>query len=161
MAQETLYNEDERQYLLMMQENITRMAANSANAKTWLVTIVTAVLAIGCNVEKIHSWLLLALVPVLALWYIDAYYLQLERKFRNREQYYINQKRNEKKSKELDMALYDFRPLYKEQNDEDFGYVETGCQMFNKAVFPLYSIMCLIIIAITGVANGGFKFLYQ
>ena len=35
------YETHDLQYLQMMQENITRMAGNSANAKTWLVTIVT------------------------------------------------------------------------------------------------------------------------
>ena len=55
-----MYNEDERQYLQMMQDNITRMATNSANAKTWLVTIVAAFLAIGCNIKDFDYWLLLA-----------------------------------------------------------------------------------------------------
>ena len=36
------YSEDDRQYLQMMQDNITRMAANSSNCKSWLVTIVAA-----------------------------------------------------------------------------------------------------------------------
>lgn len=38
------YETQDLQYLQMMQENITRMAGNSANAKTWLVTIVTGFL---------------------------------------------------------------------------------------------------------------------
>ena len=42
-----LYTEDARQYLQMMQEYITRMAGNSANCKTWLVTLTTGLLAIG------------------------------------------------------------------------------------------------------------------
>lgn len=33
------YDTQDLQYLQMMQENIARMAGNSANAKTWLVTI--------------------------------------------------------------------------------------------------------------------------
>ena len=31
---ENIMNDDDRQYLMMMQENITRMATNSANCKT-------------------------------------------------------------------------------------------------------------------------------
>ena len=38
------YETQDLQYLQMMQENITRMAGNSTNAKTWLVTIVTGFL---------------------------------------------------------------------------------------------------------------------
>ena len=40
------YDAEDLQYLQMMQENITRMAGNSANAKTWLVTIVTGLVAV-------------------------------------------------------------------------------------------------------------------
>ena len=43
------YETQDLQYRQMMQENITRMAGNSANAKTWLITIVTVFLAIGCR----------------------------------------------------------------------------------------------------------------
>ena len=38
------YDPEDLQFLQMMQENITRMAGNSANAKTWLITIVTGFL---------------------------------------------------------------------------------------------------------------------
>ena len=44
------YEAQDLQYLQMMQENITRMAGNSANAKTWLVIIVAVFFAIGCSI---------------------------------------------------------------------------------------------------------------
>ena len=84
------YEAQDLQYLQMMQENITRMAVNSANAKTWLVTIVTGFFAIGCSIKDLDWWLLLAIIPIVVFWYIDAYYLSLERALRNREQIYIN-----------------------------------------------------------------------
>lgn len=151
---ENLYNDDDRQYLQMMQENITRMATNSANAKTWMVTIVAAILAIGCSIKEIHYWLLLALIPTFVLWYLDAYYLQLECKLRNREQYYINLLTGKEQCENPQMSLYDFRPLHQKQNNEKLRYVETGSQLFNMSVCPLYSAMCLVIIAVTGVVNG-------
>ena len=46
-----IYNDDDRQYLEMMQGNIERMAANSANCKTWMVTIVAAVMALQCSIS--------------------------------------------------------------------------------------------------------------
>jgi threonine/homoserine/homoserine lactone efflux protein len=78
------YEAQDLQYLQMMQENITRMAVNSANAKTWLVTIVTGFFAIGCSIKDLDWWLLLAIIPIVVFWYIDAYYLSLERALRNR-----------------------------------------------------------------------------
>lgn len=156
-----MYNEDERQYLQMMQDNITRMATNSANAKTWLVTIVAAFLAIGCNIKDFDYWLLLALVPTAVFWYLDALYLKLERELRNREQRYINIRRgtetcNEDNLDEKD-PLFDFRPLSKDKDDKTLRYVETGCQFFNTSVFPLYLVMALVVLIITGVVNGWFS----
>ena len=72
------YDTQDLQYLQMMQENITRMAGNSANAKTWLITIVTGFFAIGCSINDLDWWLLLAIIPIIVFWYIDAYYSQKE-----------------------------------------------------------------------------------
>ena len=78
------YDTQDLQYLQMMQENIARMAGNSANAKTWLVTIITVFFAIGCSIKDLDYWLLIAIIPIMMFWYIDAYYLHLERALRNR-----------------------------------------------------------------------------
>lgn len=156
---ENMYNEDERQYLQMMQENITRMASNSANAKTWMVTIVAAFLAIGCQIEDLEYWLLLAIVPIIVFWYIDAFYLQLERQIRNREQLFVNFMRG--KSDEclrIEDMLFDFRPLPKDKKDDTLRYVETGCQIWNKSVWPLYVAMIVIVLAITLFININFCF---
>ena len=53
-------NDDERQYLEMMQGNIERMAANSANCKTWMVTIVSALMALQCTIQALNGWVLFA-----------------------------------------------------------------------------------------------------
>ena len=87
---EVVYNEDDRQYMQMMQGNIERMAGNSSNCKTWLVTIVAGFLAIGCGVDALNGWLFLSVIPIFVFWYLDSYYLKLERGMRNRQRYFIN-----------------------------------------------------------------------
>lgn len=144
------YEQKELQYLQMMQENITRMASNSLNAKTWMVTIVAAFLAIGCKIDDLQWWLLLALIPIIAFWFFDAFYLKLERQIRNREQLFINfMKGKETDGLTQSDLLFDFRPLDKKEDNDEFGYRETGCQMFNKSVWPLYITMIVIVVAIT------------
>lgn len=59
-----IYNDDDRQYLEMMQGNIERMAANSANCKTWMVTIVAGVMALQCSISALNGWILLGILPV-------------------------------------------------------------------------------------------------
>lgn len=153
-----IYDTQDLQYLQMMQENITRMAGNSANAKTWLVTIVTGFFAIGCSIADLDWWLLLSIIPILAFWYIDAYYLRLERALRNREQRYINLMNfsgnadvglAEKKQN----ALFDFRPLFMDSDDDEMKLKKTKCMMLNQSVYPVYSIMLFMIIVATIVIN--------
>ena len=55
------YSNDDRQYLQMMQDNITRLANNSANCKTWMVTLVAGICAIGCSISTLNGWILLAI----------------------------------------------------------------------------------------------------
>lgn len=153
-----IYDTQDLQYLQMMQENITRMAGNSANAKTWLVTIVTGFFAIGCSIADLDWWLLLSIIPILAFWYIDAYYLRLERALRNREQRYINlmnfsENADVGLAEKKQNALFDFRPLFMDSDDDEMKLKKTKCMMLNQSVYPVYSIMLFMIIATTIVIN--------
>lgn len=148
------YDTQDLQYLQMMQENINRMAGNSANAKTWLVTIVTGFFAFGSSIKDLDWWLLLAIIPIIAFWYIDAYYLCLERALRNREQEYINLMNSLEDeevglSEERQNAIFDFRPLFKDNDDECAKQRKTKRMMLNQSVYPVYVIMLVIIIVAT------------
>ena len=78
----------DRQYLEMMQGNIERMATNSSNCKAWMVTIVAAVMALQCSIDALNGWILLGIFPVVLFWYLDVFYLHLERGMRNRESWF-------------------------------------------------------------------------
>ena len=41
-----MLKEDDRHYISLLQENINRMAGNSANCKGWLLTLVSAITAL-------------------------------------------------------------------------------------------------------------------
>jgi hypothetical protein len=75
-------DEDKRKHLDLLQSAITRMAANSFLLKGWCVTLATALFGFSAK-EGAPRLALLALLPILAFWGLDAYYLGLERKFRN------------------------------------------------------------------------------
>ena len=160
-----MYNEGERHYLQMMQENITRMSNNSANVKTWLVTIVSAFLAIGCNIKDLEYWLLLAIVPIVVFWYLDAYYLNIERGLRNREQRFVNiakavslSDEDDKTDKTKETALFDFKTLSKKKKNNALGYVKTGLlgAFFNSSIWPVYVTMLIVVIVVTGIINNWF-----
>ena len=139
------YETQDLQYLQMMQENITRMAGNSANAKTWLVTIVTGFFAIGCSIKDLDWWLLLAIIPIVVFWYIDAYYLSLERALRNREQIYINlmnslESTGDNLIDEKQNTLFDFRPLFMDNDDYDLKLKKTDFrEQMQQRVYKKYT----------------------
>ena len=152
------YEAQDLQYLQMMQENITRMAVNSANAKTWLVTMVTGFFAIGCSIKDLDWWLILAIIPIVVFWYLDAYYLSLERALRNREQEYINLMNSSADTdnsfeKNRQNALFDFRPLFMSNDNDERKLKKTKCMMLNKSVYPVYLIILFMIIVATAIIN--------
>lgn len=76
-------NEKEcQQHLEFIQNIITRMNTNSFQIKELTILIITACLAIYAS-EKINLMLLIPIIPTLVLWFLDAFYLQQERKFRS------------------------------------------------------------------------------
>ena len=69
-------------HLNIMQDVIQRMAENNRSCKVWCVTLVGATLVLVARTgEPQHA--LIALVPTLLFLVLDAYYLALERAFRN------------------------------------------------------------------------------
>lgn len=73
--------EQKIKHLEMIQGIITRMNQNSFMLKGWMITIVSALLAIYADKGNV-SYLVVTIFPILVFWFIDAYYLQQERKFR-------------------------------------------------------------------------------
>lgn len=151
-----MYNEDELLYLKMMQENINRMATNSTKAKTWMISTVSAFLAIQSCMVDFRFWLLFSLIPIFCFWYYDGYYLQIERGLRNRERYFVNLKNETETSRgieKLKTALFDFTPYPKDKDDLENGYRETKTLMFNKSVCPLYVLLMIAVLIVTIIAN--------
>lgn len=68
-------------FLEMLQNIITRMSTNSFMLKGWAVTLVAGTFALS-SIESNNLFFLIAYVPIILFWFLDSYYLQLERKYR-------------------------------------------------------------------------------
>ena len=68
-------------HLEFIQSTITRMNQNSFQIKGWMITLVSALLALYASSEKV-VYILIAIVPAVVFWFLDASYLQQERRFR-------------------------------------------------------------------------------
>lgn len=74
-------------YLGFAQNIISRLASNSANAKTWCVTLVAGLLALAASTgDNWHLVIKVCYLPVFLFCFIDMYYLFLERFFRKKYQ---------------------------------------------------------------------------
>lgn len=105
MAKHVFSEEDDRHYISLLQENINRMASNSANCKTWLVTILAALLAIQASLRELQGILWIALIPAILFYLLDSYYLGLERRFIKIEGAFVE---DEKQEANTTSMLYNF-----------------------------------------------------
>lgn len=102
-----LNEEDVRQHLNMQQDIINRMAANSSNCKTWLVTIVAALTALQISQAAVHNYGIVMVVVTIMFWCLDAYYLMLERLHREQETIFVAAVKK-KDTDEVKSLLYSF-----------------------------------------------------
>ena len=76
-----MIQESKIKHLEFIQNIINRMNSNSFMIKGWMITILSAILALHAN--KPNSILpFIAIISTSLFWGLDAYYLQQERKFR-------------------------------------------------------------------------------
>lgn len=76
-------------HLEFVQNVITRMNSNSFQLKGWMITIVSALLALYASSNKL-LYIFVAIVPVIIFWCLDAFYLKQERLYRKLYQDVVN-----------------------------------------------------------------------
>lgn len=79
-----------KEYMLkeidLIQDIIKRMAANSFNIKGWTITLVVATLLLKGSKMQV----LIAFIPLISFWFLDAYFLWQERLYRKLYNWVIN-----------------------------------------------------------------------
>lgn len=97
MADEPTFRENSQavqSHLTILQAVIQRMANDSASSKAWCITLVSAILVIVADKGKPqYAWI--AVIPTLLFFVLDAYYLALEKGFRNAYNSFINKLHSE------------------------------------------------------------------
>ena len=69
-------------YLDLIQANIARMSGASMSYKGWMVVTVSAILGAYATLDK-PSVIWVALFPTIIFWFLDAFHLSIEKKFRD------------------------------------------------------------------------------
>ncbi len=132
--------EDVRAHLLMMQSVITRMDENRRACKTWALTLVAAILVVitkfdasasGESFGLLETWI--AVVPAAIFWGLDAYYLALERGFRDSYSNFVRRFRSGKLSGD---ELFEIKA-------DDAGRRHFLRSLFTMSTLPFYSMLAV------------------
>jgi hypothetical protein len=127
-------------HLTLIEAIITRLAQNSFSYKGWAITLVAAIFALAAK-EVNPSYLLIALIPTLAFWGLDAYYLRQERLFRK---------------------LYDavrssgtaVSPFSMDTSSYNNQVATWWSTCWSKTIWWLYGPMAMVVLVVTGIAAG-------
>ena len=127
-------NSRKSQHREFVQQTIIRMNTNSFQTKGMMITIVAAFLGIYASNLKV-LFLIIPIPIILLFWFLDAYYLQLERKFRGIYNDICDVTEIDEK---ITTKVFLMNPkLYKGQK---YKYINN---FFSKSITPLYSIIIL------------------
>jgi hypothetical protein len=138
-------------YLTALQAVITRMATNSSNCKTLCVTLVAAILVVVADKGK-TSFTFVALLPVLLLCFLDAYYLGLEQGFRHTYNAFVAKLRD---GNATVADLYIIVAKNKVNSKDNFDPVMATVGGFlSFAVWPFYATLTAILVL-------GYVFVFQ
>jgi len=132
---ETLHKEID-----LIQNCINRMANNSFLIKGWLLSLIAVVIALLAKDFKLDVITFSLLLPTICFWYLDAFFLQTEKKYRLLYQWVIENRLNDKGSNE---HLYDLNPSRFDQKVDSILKV-----MFSITLRVFYGIPFLGLIAL-------------
>lgn len=128
-------------HLEMIQSLTTRMAQNSFMIKGWTLTLVVAMFAFAPQTE--WFFLPIVLLPILIFACLDAYYLQLEKRYRNLYDIVRN-----KEDTEIDFQL----KISKDCKTKKDGY---GRCLFSTSILLYYLPILIVAIGIIVVLFAG------
>lgn len=137
MAKYTFNEYDIRQHLMMQQDIINRMSNNSSNCKTWFITIVTALSALQISQNEIYNYGWLMVVVCIVFWYLDAFYLVLERLHRNSEERFVEELKKEDNT--IEDLIFKFSTMRVNKSSLILK------AMFSSSCCTFYSIMIVLI----------------
>lgn len=127
-------------YLTILQSVISRMAGNSSGCKTWCISLFSAIIVIVADKGK-PNYVYISAVPIVLFFLLDAYYLALERQFRDVFDDFIG-KLHSGKATLKDVFLIQPRAGL---TTSSIRIIQAGCSI---AVWPFYSLLAIMLVVV-------------
>lgn len=118
---------------------ITRMANNSFLIKGWTAAIVSALLAVMEQKDNMPYGSMVALVVATVFWYLDTYYLNLERLYRHKFNWVVE---NRLQSNEF---IFDLNPYMNVEKNRKDSYTVRWDVVFSKTLELFYGSITFIL----------------
>jgi len=131
-------DKNQLKHLEFIQSVVTRMNANSFQSKGWAITIFSALLAIYAGSGGNRLFLVVSVAPALLFWFLDAYYLQQERKFRG---VYNDAAGLSKEETRIKIRLFEMPIQHYTKGKYSYWSV-----FFSRTIFPLYALMIGLVV---------------
>lgn len=136
--------ENKVKHLEMVESVIDRMGHNSFQLKGWAVTLMSIVGALSAKGSD-KSFMLLGLIPLIAFWFLDSFYLQLERKYR-----VMFEQVRAKDETDID---FDMNLKHIHYSEEDLKKVCFCNCMFSSTEAIFYMVIAIAFVAVMIVSN--------
>jgi hypothetical protein len=131
-------------HINILQNIINRMASNSANSKTWAITIISAIVVLLIDKSKTNIFYI-AYIPLVMFFFLDCFYLGLERHFRNLYNEFIS---------DMESDNFDFKIVYKLHGPqkllEKIKCTVLGAWSFSTT--PFYTVLAILILVISKIS---------
>jgi hypothetical protein len=131
-------------HINILQNIINRMASNSANSKTWSITIISAIVILLIDKSKTNIFYI-AYIPLLMFFFLDCFYLGLEKYFRKIYTEFINSMETDK---------FNFKDVYKLQGPDSLTE-KIKCTfggIWSFSTLPFYVILGFLIFIISKIS---------
>lgn len=141
MKNETNNTEHFHKHLDIMQGIINRMAGNSATCKNYCITLVAGLLALD-QLKGSQSLIVIALLPVVLFGFLDAYYLSLERYFKNQYESTIQKWQDNDELQKTDL-------FHIEPSQKGWSGLKRTLKAFDSfSIWPFYLSLLIVVLAI-------------
>lgn len=127
---------DKHKHLEFIQASISRMSGNLFLLKGWSVTLIAALFALAAK-DTNKAYIVVAYFPLFIFWFLDGYFLAMERRFRSLYEHV--RKLNEE---EIDFSM-NTEP-YKSDPRNRWSRA-----LFSRTLFPYYVTLAILMILLS------------
>lgn len=127
---------NKHKHLEFIQSSIGRMAGNLFLLKGWSITLIAALFALAAK-DTNRFFIVVAYFPLFIFWFLDGYFLVMERRFRS-----LYEHVRQLKEEEIDFSM-DTEPFKSEPRNQWIS------ALFSRTLFPYYVTLALLMILLS------------